>query len=201
MSRNEHDSRTPLTLLQRLRGGGTDPAAWDEFADRYGSKIYGWCCRWGLQDADARDVTQTVLLALVRQMKDFAYDGNGSFRAWLKTVSQRAWGKFLEKQARGGRGTGDSAALDQLHSLPARDDLVQQIEEESDRELFQLALERVRQRVQPQTLEAFRLLALENVSGAEVARRLGMRIGAVYMAKSNVQKLLREEIRRFEPNA
>ena len=58
--------------------GGQNQAAWSEFVDRYGRKIYGWCLRWGLQDADAQDVTQIVLLKLVQRMKDFTYDPGGA---------------------------------------------------------------------------------------------------------------------------
>jgi RNA polymerase sigma-70 factor (ECF subfamily) len=57
---------------------------------------------------------------------------------------------------------------------------------------------RVRLRVAPRTWEAFRLTALEGLSGAEAARRLEMQVAAVYMAKRNVQKKLREESRRLE---
>ena len=57
---------------------------------------------------------------------------------------------------------------------------------------------RVRQRVAPHTWEAFRLLTFEGQSGAEVAPRVGMQVTMVYVAKSKVQKLLREEIDALE---
>jgi DNA-directed RNA polymerase specialized sigma24 family protein len=55
-------------------GGGRvrsplDQAAWNEFVERYGRRIYGWCRQWGLQEADAEDVTQDVLLRLARKMQ------------------------------------------------------------------------------------------------------------------------------------
>ena len=59
----------------------------------------------------------------------------------------------------------------------------------------------VRLRVKPHTWEAFRLLAYEGLSGAEVAARLGMKIGAVFVAKSNVRKLIEEEIELLDPDA
>jgi RNA polymerase sigma-70 factor (ECF subfamily) len=61
-----------------------------------------------------------------------------------------------------------------------------------------MALARVQRRVWGNTWEAFRLQALEGLPGAEVARRLGMQINAVYTARSNVQKLLKEELRRLQ---
>jgi RNA polymerase sigma-70 factor (ECF subfamily) len=82
---------TSTTLLERLRQAPADQAAWAEFVGRYGHRIHGWCRQWGLQEADAQDVTQTVLLKLLRTMQTFRYDPAQRFRAWLKTVTHHAW--------------------------------------------------------------------------------------------------------------
>ena len=86
-----------------------------------------------------------------------------------------------------------------LDTVEARDDLLKRFEEEFDRELLEQAMARVRLRVQPHTWEAFRLLALEGLSGAEAAARLGMKVGAVFVAKSKVRKMLEDEIRPAGP--
>ena len=52
------DPETDLSLLKKLKVRPTDDVAWHEFVARYGEKILGWCRSWGLQDADAADVTQ-----------------------------------------------------------------------------------------------------------------------------------------------
>ncbi len=190
--------RTSLTLLGRLRDGPKDEAAWNDFVNRYGRQIYRWCRQWNLQEADAEDVTQTVLLKLSEKMRDFEYDPKGSFRAWLKTVAHHAWSKFVAGRQRGGLGSGDTQVGELLDSVAARDDLVAKLEEEFDRELLEMASERVRQRVEPRTWDAFRLLALEGLSGAETAERLGMKVATVFVARSKVQKMLQEEIRKLE---
>ena len=56
----------------------------------------------------------------------------------------------------------------------------------------------VRARVKPQQWEAFRLTALEGLSGAETGARLGMLVATVFTTKSKVQKLVRDEVRRLE---
>ena len=86
-----------------------------------------------------------------------------------------------------------------VHDIPVGEDWVRLVEAESDWALLDRAMNRVRRRVQPKTWEAFRLLALEGRSGAEVAEQLGMTIGTVFMARSNVQKLMKEEVRRLSP--
>ncbi len=151
-----------------------------------------------MQDADAEDVTQLVLLILAEKMRDFRYDPNGSFRAWLKTVAHHAWSKYLASQQRPGRGSGDSEMLPVLASLAARDDLAARLEDEFDRELLDLAMLRVAQRVEPHTWKAFQMLAIDGLSGAEAAAKLGMQVGMVYVAKGRVQKLLQGEILLLE---
>ena len=70
------DSVTSTTLLLRLRLTPADQVAWSEFVALYGRRIFGWCRQWGLQEADAHDVTQAVLLKLLQAMQTFRYEGN-----------------------------------------------------------------------------------------------------------------------------
>ena len=190
------ESRTSASLLQRLRMAPADQAAWGEFVDRYGRKIYGWCRHWGLQEADAQDVTQDVLVRLAGKMRDFTYDPGRSFRAWLKTLARHALSDFCD--ARGRAATGGSQAVELLQSVEARDDLVRQLEDEFDQEVLAEAAARVRARVTPKSWRVFELTAYEGQSGAEAAAALGMTVAAVFVAKSRVQKLLQDEVRKLE---
>jgi RNA polymerase sigma factor (sigma-70 family) len=194
-----HTSETRLTLLGRLRSAPADPAAWGEFVEWYGQKIYVWCRTWGLQEADAQDVTQEVFLKLSMRMQEFRYDPQGSFRAWLKTVSHHTWQDYLRKQRKAGQAGGSADAMNHLHAIEARDDLEKWIAAAGDEELLKEAAVRVRIRVEPRTWDAFRLLALEGRSGAEAAKVLGMKVGALFVARSKVQRMLREELARLEP--
>jgi RNA polymerase sigma-70 factor (ECF subfamily) len=83
-------------------------------------------------------------------------------------------------------------------SLAARDDLAAWVQGAYEQELLDEALVRVRPRVQPQTWQAFCLTTYEGLTGAEAAARLGIAITSVYKAKSNIQKLLEEEVRYLE---
>jgi RNA polymerase sigma factor (sigma-70 family) len=195
------ESRTGTTLLGRLRRDPTNQAAWNEFVDQYGPKIYRWCRRWNLHEADAEDVTQMVLLKLAEKLRTFVYDPSRSFRAWLKTLTQHAGSDFGERQQRPGRGSGDSDVRALLQTVAARDELVQQLEEQFDHELLQEAMRRVRLRIEPRTWEAFHLVAFTGLSGAEAARQLQMKVATVFVNKSHVQKMLQEEIRCLEKGA
>jgi RNA polymerase sigma factor (sigma-70 family) len=182
------DSQTRITLLGRLRRDPTNQLAWGEFVEQYGPKIYGWCRKWSLQEADAQDVTQNVLLKLAEKLRDFQYDPARSFRGWIKTLTHHAWSDFVETRQKAGRGSGDSQVNGLLLGVEARDDLAQQLEAEFDRELLEAAIIRVRLRVAPQTWKAFALTALEGLSGAEAAKRIPMQIAQVFIAKRRVRK-------------
>jgi RNA polymerase sigma-70 factor (ECF subfamily) len=194
------ESRTPLSLLDRLREDPNSEEAWVEFHVRYGKVLYTWCRRWGLQPSDAEDVAQDTLLAVSRQIKDFRHDPNGSFRAWMKTIAYRLWIRVVERSARQAA-TGGNAALEELASVAARDDLARFCEAQARQVILEQAFDRVRIRVSPSTWEAFRLTALEDHTGAEVARQLGLTIGDVYNARWRVQKLLRDAVRTLDPDA
>jgi RNA polymerase sigma-70 factor (ECF subfamily) len=194
-------SLTSETLLGRLCQGPDDQVAWNRFVERYGPKIYGWCRQWRLQEADAEDVTQNVLLCLARKLRKFAYDPSRSFRGWLRTLTEHACSDFVAERGRVDRASGDTAVLEVLKSAPARADLLARLEDQFDQELMGEALARVRLRVEPQTWEAFRLTATEGLSGDEAAAQLGMRLTAVFKAKSRVLQLLRDEVARLEQDA
>jgi RNA polymerase sigma-70 factor (ECF subfamily) len=188
-------------LLARLRQAPGDQAAWGEFVERYGRKVYGWCRRWNLQDADAQDVTQTVLVKLAEKLQNFTYDPARSFRGWLKTLARHALSDFCDSRQRAGV-PGGERVLDLLQTVEAREDFLTRLDAAFDREVLEEATARVRQRVTPQSWRAFELTALEGRSGAEAARELGMKVATVFVVRGRVQRLLQEETRKLEaPNS
>src|SRR5262245_5173527 len=102
---------TSITLLRRLRQEPADQEAWAEFVRRYGPQVYRWCRRWGLQEADAEDVTQAVLVRLSARMRTFTHDPARSFRAYLRTLARYAWCDYLEASKQPGAGGGRSHVM------------------------------------------------------------------------------------------
>jgi RNA polymerase sigma factor (sigma-70 family) len=191
------DDSTSSTLLGQLALAPPDEAAWGQFVDRYGPRIFQWCRAWGLQEADILDVSQAVLTKLSVRLRHFDYDPSRSFRGWLRSLVRNTVQDALA--ARGpvvGSGTTDT--LEQLAGIEARDDLVRRLEEEFDLELLELAMRIVRQRISARTWDAYHLTACEGRAAAEVAKVLGMRVGTVYQAKSGVMRMLQEEVRKLQ---
>src|SRR5215813_12453624 len=170
---------TRATLLSRLRQDPTDQAAWEVFVERYGPHIYRWCRQWKLQDADAEDVTQEILMKLAQKLRAFVYDPSRSFRGWLKTLAHHAWRDFVDSPRRARAAAGGSQVGELMGTLQAREDLIQKLQEAFDYELLEAAKVRVRLRVAPHTWEAFRLVALERLPAAEAAATMHMQVAMV----------------------
>ena len=192
------ESRTGSTLLALLQDPA-DPGAWGAFVRRYAPAVAGWCRRWGLQSADAEDVTQEVLLRLARRLRDFSYDpAKGRFRGWLQTVAHNAWRDFRDARRRAGWGSADASVQRLLEEQEDPSGLTNALEEQFEAEIYGEAQARVQLRVSRDTWQAFQLLALEAWSGTDVAAKLHMKVATVYTAKNRVQKMLQQEIHKLE---
>jgi RNA polymerase sigma-70 factor (ECF subfamily) len=142
-------------------------------------------------------VAQTVLSQLLTTMREFRYDPSGSFRAWLRTVTTRACGRFMLRETRSAGQKGEEA-LRRIEEMPARQELARRIEEAFDSELLRQAMDTVRGAVEPHTWEAFRLTAIQQLSAAEVGPRVGMPVMHVYVARQRVQRMLQREVERLQ---
>jgi RNA polymerase sigma-70 factor (ECF subfamily) len=191
---------TRASLLVRIRDG-RDQEAWRQFVQVYAPVVYGFARKRGLQDADAADVMQDVLRSVAGAAPRLSYDrARGSFRGWLYTVARNKIFNFLEAgRHRLGRGSGDSGARERLEALAGPElGLAEAWDEEYQRSLADLAMQRVRGEVQPATWQAFWQTAVEGRSAREAGAGLGMSAGAVYVARSRVLTRLKEEVQRLQ---
>ncbi len=190
---------TRVSLLLRLRDSH-DHEAWVEFVSLYESVIYRLLRRHGLQDADAREVMQEVLLAVSRSVDRWDPDRDrGSFRGWLRRVARNLVINWVKRGQRHVPATGDSGLQAMLDRLPdPAEPESAEFDHELRRALFQRAAEQVREEVQPATWQAFWRMAVEGATPAETARQLGMSAGAVRVAKCRVLARLQVAVRELE---
>jgi RNA polymerase sigma factor (sigma-70 family) len=190
---------TSVTLMMRVQKFPADPQAWDEFVERYRPMIRAWCLKWHLQDSDADDVGQDVLVKLVAAIRKFQYDPARSFRAWLKTVTQHALSDFVASRRKDPGLT--AAPIDMIaDSAEAKTDLEKRLEDAFDAEVLELAMHRIKKRVKPTTWDAFHFTAVDGLSGAAATAKLEMPVAHVFVAKNRVQKMLQEEARFLKNN-
>jgi len=183
---------TRLSLLIRLRDF-QDHQAWAQFVELYAPLIYGYVRQRRLQDADAADLTHACLRQVAAHVGSLEYDPRrGTFRGWLFTIVQNKLRDFRDHSQRLCQGSGDSQVQRLLENQAAPEpDEVGEWEREYRSGLFAWAAEQVRPQVQPATWQAFWQTAVEGKPGKEVAKKLGLTVAAVYLAKSRVMARLR----------
>ena len=177
--------RTPDTrhsLIARLHDAG-DAAAWVEFCAIYEPTTYRIARRYGLQDADAREVTQEVLLLVSRKIRGFDLSRDGRFRGWLAQIARNAAVDLLRRRKLVAVGGSDFARRVADVPLTAATDEASEFETEARRQQFRWAADQVRHLVNAKTWQAFWLSAVEGKPGEQVAKQLGMSVGAVYVAR------------------
>jgi RNA polymerase sigma-70 factor (ECF subfamily) len=184
---------TRQSLLLRAQTGETD--AWQDLTDLYHPLILGWLNRQGVPAGDLEDLSQEVLLSVVKHLPGFRHPGHrGAFRCWLRTIvctrTADYW-RAIDAGAQAQGGSGASAALQEIADPGS--ELNRQWDEEHDRYVLHCLLDLVEEEFEPLTLRAFRRLALDGASGAEAARELGLSVAAVYVAKSRVLQRIRQE--------
>lgn len=180
---------TRHSLFLRLRDRD-DPGAWTEFCRVYEPVILRMGRSCGLQEADARDLTQEVIAKVWRSIESWTPDPKrGQFRTWLHRVVRNQWIDSMRKLRPGSLGTGDTSVHRNLAETP--ESIEKTIDWEVRRELFLVAAETVRSEVTATTWEAFWRTCIEDQPLPRVAQELGIRLGSVYAARSRVMARIR----------
>lgn len=189
---------TRPSLLLRLRDA-QDDRAWSEFLQIYEPLIYRLTRRNGFQDADARELTQEVLLAVSKAIDQWDPDPErGSFRGWLFRIARNLMINFLTKQRRHPQGSGDTDFNRLLHEQPAADSQHRAyFDREYKRQTFRWAAEQIRDGFQDSTWKAFWLTCVEGRAVKEVAGELQMSPGSIYVARSRVMAKLRDKVEQL----
>ncbi|MEM7202914.1 MAG: sigma-70 family RNA polymerase sigma factor [Planctomycetota bacterium] len=184
---------TRPALLQRLKDPN-DAQAWREFDLCYRDLVLRYCRRLGLQEADAEDVRQLVMLGLTQSMRAFAYDqSRGRFRHYLRRVVHNALNRYMARAAQGavrlettlGQGLPDLADPDIERAW--RDEWV--------RHHYRRAMEAIRARYEPRSLQMFDRL-VDGRTVTETAQEFGVSVAAVYKLQTRIRDHLRAQIAR-----
>jgi RNA polymerase sigma-70 factor, ECF subfamily len=184
---------TSASLLERLKKAPADSPDWNLLHEIYIPLLKSWLLRIGLPRDRIDDVTQDVLIVLVRQLPTFERRRCGSFRAWLRQIAVHLAKNFFRKDNRAPRPMKD--VLSQLEDPSS--DLSREWDRDHDRHVWQKLQDVVRPDFGRRTWDAFTKVALEGMPVKEVAAKLGISENSVLLAKSRVLKRLRDESRGF----
>lgn len=189
---------THESLLLQVRSP-ENREAWDQFTLIYQPVIYRLARHRGLQDADAQDLAQQVLMAVASTIGTWEKTNESvRFRHWLRRVARNAILNALSRQPRD-RAAGGSSVQELLMEQPNADlESKAQIELEYRREIYLRAARTVRGDIAPETWRAFEVTVIENRSIDEAAVELNKPIGTIYAARSRIMRRLREAVRELE---
>lgn len=188
---------TRQSLILRVKGAG-DEAAWVEFSALYHPIIIRMAKARGMQEADAQDLAQQVLLSVHSAIGRWEPKTPDSrFRNWLSKIIRNAILKAFSRHPKDAA-QGGSHFLQQLTELTSPDPgLTQLLEEEHCRELYCQASEIVRKEVNDRSWQAFQWTALEDVAIQEAATKLNQSVGSIYAMRSRVMRRLRDVVREL----
>ena len=200
------EPETRPSLMLRLREVA-DQQAWAEFVSIYEPLVLRLMRQRGLQEADARDVTQQVVLAVTQAVDRWQPDGReASFRRWLFAIARTLALKFVQR-GKGPlgttrRGTGGTDMLKLLDSLPEPEHrTTATFDDEYRTEVFRWAAEQVRSEFRESTWLAFWRTCVLHEPIAHVAELLRMSVGNVYVARSRIIARLRQVVEEFEESS
>ncbi len=184
---------TSASLLERLCTA-PDESAWRRLDDLYRPLIRRWLLRDpGIRD-EADDIVQEVMSVLVRELPGFQRQRTGSFRRWLRSITAHrlaAHYRSLQNRPQAVGGSPEECPLNQLADPSS--ELSRQWDEEHDRYVLRRLMDLIEPMFEPNTLAAFRRVALDGAAPAQVAQELGLTYAAVALAKSRVLSRLRQE--------
>ena len=184
---------TSLSLLDRLKAASAGSPDWLRLQEIYLPLIQRWLSRVpGLGD-EASDLSQEVLLVVLREIPRFDRRREGSFRAWLRQVvvnKVRNHRRRVRRRPSSGLDPADGF-LDRL--ADSQGDLASEWDLEHDRHVFQKLLSLVQPDFSPATWHAFHRFAVDGLPAAEVAAEQRVSVNAVIQAKARILKRLREE--------
>lgn len=180
---------TRSTLLVRLTDRD-DEDAWRTFNELYRPMLVGYARRRGLDAADADDVAQQCVEAVLANIE--RYQHTGSFKAWLRTITENRikdlFRKRREQQVRSG------VWAVQADDTPAPDE---EWEQHWLVEHLRYCVEQVRPDIAEQTYQAFYQNVIEDRSAKETAERVGISVNQVYVAKFRVMERIRRMLQEL----
>lgn len=183
---------TSISLLDLLKQENNQNA-WRQMLDIYQPLIGKWLGRLGAPENEVHDLSQSILVVVVRKLPQFQHQGNqGAFRSWLKNITRNCLLEYWRSQKLQPIATGKTSFQESLNQLADDSSELSQLwNQEYDRQVLASLLQQIQNEFQPSTWEAFRLVTIDGVPAKSVAEQLDMTVNSVFIAKSRVMSRLR----------
>jgi RNA polymerase sigma-70 factor (ECF subfamily) len=201
--------QTRPSLLNRLKSGD-DTESWQEFYRIYGKLVRDFAIQAGLTSTEADEVVQETAIAMARHLPEYRYDPKMCrFKTWL--LNQSSWrikDQFKKRKKEtasmqghlSGHGNDETAKTATINRVPdaAATNLDAVFETQWRKNLFNVALERVKEKFSLKQFQIFDLVVLKEWPAAEVAQSLGVSLANVYVIRHRISAAIKKETKRLE---
>ena len=177
---------TSKTLLDKIASG--DEISWDEFYQKYSPIVKALAQFKGLNAADADDICQQVMMQFFKQSKSFKFDPNiAKFRTYFgRIVNAKIINYFRRKENK------EILVDDVMPDIPVDPEIEAIYMSEWRKTLLIEAQQKLKERVAPETYQAYELYAIQNRPVKKVAEYLDCSENQVYQAKKRCFAMMRE---------
>ena len=174
---------TSKTLLDKIASG--DEISWDEFYQKYSPIVKALAQFKGLNAADADDICQQVMMQFFKQSKTFKFDPNiAKFRTYFGLIVNSKICSYFRKAKEN--------PTDNLEWIPVDEETETLFMDEWRKTVLKEAEQELKQRVAPETFQAYELYAVQNRPVKKVAEYLDCSENQVYQAKKRCFKMMKE---------
>ena len=178
----------------------------------YGPLLSRFAIERGLSEAEAEEVVQDTAVGVARGLPGFRYEPSRcSFKTWMLNLARWRIGDALRRRRsdaarieasgeawdRGERWGAVGPSDIENVADPRATGLGDAWDAAWERRLTEVALDRVRRRVDPRSYQIFDLYVLKERPAREVADRIGVHVARVYLAKQRVGARVRRELRHL----
>ena len=174
---------TSKTLLDKIASG--DEISWDEFYLKYAPIVKALAKFKGLDANAADDVCQQVMLQFFKQSKTFKFDPNiAKFRTYFGRIVNAKITNYYRKRG--------EVSSDKPEEIPVDSEEGNLFMNEWRKTVLKEAEQELKQRVAPETFQAYELYAVQNRPVKKVAEYLDCTENQVYQAKKRCFAMMRE---------
>jgi len=178
---------TRASLIRRLKTLSAEDS-WSEFFNLYWKLIYNAAIKGGLSDAEAQDVVQETMIKLSKSLPKFNYDpARGSFKGWLMT---QTYSRVIEQFRR----RKNFVPLNEIENIVPSRGFQEIWEKEWKENLISVAVEKVRNKTDPQIFQIFSFCVLQEHGAMRTASVLKVSLPRIYVIKHRLNKALKKEI-------
>ncbi len=190
---------TPGSLIERAKGG--DEAAWVKLVELFSPLVLIWCkqSKFGLTDHEAEDVGGDIFAAVYTSCQNWQRDENrGSFRRWLRRITQRKLVDFYRQKLRQPTPEGGTDHQKRMQQVSDVDALGEENPRSVSQErllLYRRAVKLIVDEFPEHYLKIFWQVCVDGRPRRELAEIFEMKIDSIHKIVSRIKKLVRE---RFE---